>query len=218
MVIGSLSSIAVTRATPSGGAAAHSPVGSLAAVDAPASPSTAPPAPSPTAPETSSRGTGGYISPYLRYDQMAHVAVLFFRDTDTGETKDQIPAERVVEQYRRNLLRLNGGADAAGAREAGDRGGKAAQAGAERSSIAGTGQGARPDSGLSTGLSESGSAYGLPAGRSAPAPTTGISTAGSSAAATPSGSGVVAPAAPAPSGPTGGAPGGALGGLLSVTV
>ena len=44
---------------------------------------------------------GLYISPVLRYDQSARVAVLFFRDFDTGETRDQIPAERVVEQYRR---------------------------------------------------------------------------------------------------------------------
>lgn len=46
--------------------------------------------------------TGLYISPVLRYDQSARVAVLFFRDFDTGETRDQIPAERVVEQYRRS--------------------------------------------------------------------------------------------------------------------
>lgn len=45
---------------------------------------------------------GLYISPVLRYDQSARVAVLFFRDFDTGETRDQIPAERVVEQYRRS--------------------------------------------------------------------------------------------------------------------
>ncbi|HRQ83058.1 MAG TPA: hypothetical protein PKZ97_18255, partial [Azospirillaceae bacterium] len=44
---------------------------------------------------------GLYISPVLRYDQSARVAVLLFRDFDTGETRDQIPAERVVEQYRR---------------------------------------------------------------------------------------------------------------------
>lgn len=50
----------------------------------------------------SAKPEGLYISPVLRYDQGARVAVLFFRDFDTGETRDQIPAERVVEQYRRS--------------------------------------------------------------------------------------------------------------------
>lgn len=45
---------------------------------------------------------GIYISPVVHYDQAAKVAVILFRDGDTGETKDQIPAEKVVEQYRRN--------------------------------------------------------------------------------------------------------------------
>ncbi|WP_194913579.1 hypothetical protein [Azospirillum sp. INR13] len=48
----------------------------------------------------------GYISPYLRYDQGARVAVLYFRDFDTGETQDQIPSQRVVEEYRRAADRL----------------------------------------------------------------------------------------------------------------
>lgn len=51
--------------------------------------------------ETKSTGAGGYISPFLRYDQGARVAVLLFRDVDTGETQDQIPSQRVVEEYRR---------------------------------------------------------------------------------------------------------------------
>ncbi|MGQ9365892.1 hypothetical protein [Azospirillum sp. A39] len=80
-------------------------------------PATRPTAPTPAAgsstvaPSTAAgAGTGGggetgppgiYISPVLRYDQTAALAVLLFRDSDTGETKDQIPPERVVEQYRR---------------------------------------------------------------------------------------------------------------------
>lgn len=48
----------------------------------------------------------GYISPYMRYDQGARVAVLYFRDFDTGETQDQIPSQRVVEEYRRAAGRL----------------------------------------------------------------------------------------------------------------
>lgn len=50
----------------------------------------------------SAQPTGLYISPVLRYDQGARLAVLYFRDFDTGETRDQIPAERIVEQYRRS--------------------------------------------------------------------------------------------------------------------
>lgn len=55
-----------------------------------------------TAAPVAAQPAGLYISPVLRYDQSARVAVLFFRDFDTGETRDQIPAERVVEQYRRS--------------------------------------------------------------------------------------------------------------------
>lgn len=51
-------------------------------------------------------GGGGYISPFLRYDQAARVAVLYFRDVDTGETQSQIPSARVVEEYRRTAGRL----------------------------------------------------------------------------------------------------------------
>lgn len=51
-------------------------------------------------------GAAGYISPFLRYDQGARMAVLLFRDVDTGATQDQIPSQRVVEEYRRNASRL----------------------------------------------------------------------------------------------------------------
>lgn len=99
MEIQSISNIAATRpvATP----AAPTPA-ELAGESAVAASTT------PDASERAARTPGGFISPVLRYDQMAHVAVLFFRDFDSGETKDQIPAERVVEEYRRNALRVNG--------------------------------------------------------------------------------------------------------------
>ncbi len=48
------------------------------------------------------QASGAYISPVLRYDQNARVAVLYFRDFDTGETRDQIPAEQVVKKYRQS--------------------------------------------------------------------------------------------------------------------
>lgn len=74
---------------------------------------------------------GIYISPVVRYDQAAKLAVLFFRDADTGETRDQIPAEKVVEEYRR-----------AGGRSAGDTTSSENSAGYERLST---------DSGADTG-------------------------------------------------------------------
>lgn len=53
-----------------------------------------------------SAGDGAvYISPAIKYDQAARVAVLLFRDADTGETKEQIPSEHVVEAYRRSAGR-----------------------------------------------------------------------------------------------------------------
>ncbi|CAO3377163.1 hypothetical protein [Azospirillum argentinense] len=57
---------------------------------------------------------GGYISPVLRYDQDARLAVIYFRDRSSGETQNQIPAQQVVEEYRRTASRLGGAADAAG--------------------------------------------------------------------------------------------------------
>lgn len=44
--------------------------------------------------------SGGYFSPVMRFDQSAGLAVLHFRDFETGETTDQVPAKWVVEQYR----------------------------------------------------------------------------------------------------------------------
>lgn len=76
---------------------------------------------------TASAG-GGYISPFLRYDQAARVAVLYFRDVDTGETQSQIPSARVVEEYRRTAGRLG---------SAEETGGTTAQTG-ETSGTAGT--------------------------------------------------------------------------------
>ncbi|WP_207456214.1 hypothetical protein [Azospirillum sp. SYSU D00513] len=66
--------------------------------------------------------SGGYISPAIRYDQGARLAVLVFRDYDTGETRDQIPAKRVVEEYRRAATSLNreGGSGTPAAQPGGD--------------------------------------------------------------------------------------------------
>ncbi|CAO3430985.1 hypothetical protein [Azospirillum argentinense] len=56
---------------------------------------------------------GGYISPVLRYDQGARLAVIYFRDRSSGETQNQIPAQQVVEEYRRTASRLGVASDAA---------------------------------------------------------------------------------------------------------
>lgn len=56
---------------------------------------------------------GGYISPVLRYDQGARLAVIHFRDRSSGETQNQIPAPQVVEEYRRTASRLGVRTDAA---------------------------------------------------------------------------------------------------------
>lgn len=209
MVIGSLSSIAVTRAAPSSGAAGPAPVGTPAAVDATVSSSTAQPAAPPT------RVSGGYISPYLRYDQMAHVAVLFFRDTDTGETKDQIPAERVVEQYRRNLARLGGGTDTAAGRADGQRNDQKASGtgvATDGDRLANSGAGLGQERGTAAGASTSRSA-----GLSDSGPAGGAST-GYPTAASPGGSSATGPSNAAVATSPGPTSGGAPGGLVSLTV
>lgn len=144
----------------------------------------------------------GYISPFLRYDQGARVAVLYFRDFDTGETQDQIPSQRVVEEYRRTASRLA---------QEDERKSAAAKTGSSGSTDGSTGStGASSGSGYTPTASDSGSA-GTTIGVSfASVSGSGGSTAGSSAAAPTTGG--FTPAATG--GPTGGSPGG----LVSVTV
>jgi len=152
------------------------------------------PAPASTASE-GERSPGGFISPVVRYDQIARVAVLYFRDTDTGETKEQIPTERAVEEYRRNAVRFaNGSGDSA------DRSGAAPRSGAERSDATASGFTPTP-----SGPAPSGDSAGF-----APAP---ANSTGYTASPTPSGfSGTGASVSSGPSG------GGAPGSLVSVTV
>ncbi|GLR82771.1 hypothetical protein HUE56_05225 (plasmid) [Azospirillum oryzae] len=144
----------------------------------------------------------GYISPFLRYDQGARVAVLYFRDFDTGETQDQIPSQRVVEEYRRTASRLAQEDERKSAAAKTETYGSAD--GSTGSTGASSGSGYTPatgDSGLagtSIGVSfaSASGGGGTAAGTSAAAPTTGGFT----------------PAA------TGGRSGGSPGGLVSVTV
>ncbi len=136
----------------------------------------------------------GYISPFLRYDQGARVAVLYFRDFDTGETQDQIPSQRVVEEYRRTASRL--------AQED------------ERKSAA-----AKTETRGSTDGSSGGTAVSSGSGYTPAASDSGSSGAsiGVSFASASGGGGTAAgtsAAAPTTGGPSGGSPGG----LVSVTV
>jgi len=43
-----------------------------------------------------------YVSPVYKFDPVAQLNVLTFRDERTGTVTQQYPAEKVVEQYRRN--------------------------------------------------------------------------------------------------------------------
>lgn len=157
----------------------------------------------------------GYISPYLRYDQGARVAVLYFRDFDTGETQDQIPSQRVVEEYRRAADRLaqDDQRKSAGTQTA--NGGKADRAAGSTDGTAGTASGAgsaTPPSAVGTG--SGGTSLGI---------SFASATGSSGSAASPSvSSGVSTGAAPAVSSFTpvaaGGSYGGSPGGLVSVTV
>lgn len=132
---------------------------------------------------------GIYISPVVRYDQAAKLAVLFFRDADTGETRDQIPAERVVEEYRR----AGGRSAAADASASGD-----SPTGYQRVSAAGTGNAGTADTGTTT---------------------TTVGTGGPSAGGSSTGAGGGYGTAVTASAPTGfGAPAGSSGARVSVTV
>lgn len=168
-----------------------------------------------TGTETGKSSGPGYISPYLRYDQGARVAVLYFRDFDTGETQDQIPSQRVVEEYRRAADRL---------------------AQDDRRKSAGTqtasGQATDPSAGATDGTARTASGTGFATARNAAGAGSGGTSPGVSFASAPGSggpaaslsvsSGASAGTAPASSGFTpvaaAGGYGGSPGDLVSVTV
>ncbi|MEI6557035.1 MAG: hypothetical protein WCO00_01410 [Rhodospirillaceae bacterium] len=43
-----------------------------------------------------------FLSPVYRFDPVAKLSILSFRDSSTGDVTQQIPSEKVVAQYRRN--------------------------------------------------------------------------------------------------------------------
>lgn len=148
---------------------------------------------------TKSTGAGGYISPFLRYDQGARVAVLLFRDVDTGETQDQIPSQRVVEEYRRAAGRTPASSQksASATRDPGQATGESGGSAANTDRAAGSGA--------------------VPVERGISFASFGSSSTAAAAASFGSDSG--APASPVPAAPIGGGSfGSAPGGLVSVTV
>lgn len=44
-----------------------------------------------------------YLSPFIRLDIQTRLAIVEFRDSQTGAVKQQYPSPRVVEEYRQNL-------------------------------------------------------------------------------------------------------------------
>ncbi|PWC39034.1 hypothetical protein [Azospirillum sp. TSO35-2] len=200
MEIRGVSSTTVFRPTSSG--ATDSASDALAAGGSTADGSTA------GAAEKASSG-GGYVSPLLRYDQSARVAVLYFRDFDTGETQDQIPSRRVVEEYRRAAGRLASDSVAKSGDGANDRSGTAG---------AGTGSGSRTDAVTTVTAAAAAAVAGTSfaatggySGTSSGGSTSGVGTGTGSSTAT-TGGGFT----PAATG--GGSYGASTGGLVSVTV
>lgn len=160
--------------------------------------------------KSSSAVAGGYISPYINYDQGARVAVLLFRDVETGATQDQIPSRRVVEEYRRTASRLGGASEQTSGQGAKETGAEstAATGGASASGSANSGTTSSGASAASLGVSFA--SFGASGGTSSAAASF------ASTSSTPS-SGVGASTAPvAISGGGGGSP--YSGGLVSVTV
>ncbi len=159
--------------------------------------------------KSSSAVVGGYISPYINYDQGARVAVLLFRDVETGATQDQIPSRRVVEEYRRTASRLGGSSEQTS-------GQGAKETGAESVAVGGTSASGSANSGT-TSSGPSAASLGVSfASFSASGGTSSAATSFVSTSSTPS-SGVGASTAPvAISGGGGGSP--YSGGLVSVTV
>ncbi len=74
-----------------------------------AAPAAGGPAGAEAAGEAATRAGVPYVSPILRYDTTARLAILAFRDQETGEVVDKIPPERVIEQYRRAGFRSAAG-------------------------------------------------------------------------------------------------------------
>lgn len=160
--------------------------------------------------KSASAVVGGYISPYINYDQGARVAVLLFRDVETGATQDQIPSRRVVEEYRRTASRLGASTEQNGKQGAKETGAESAAGGG--TSATGSANSGSTSSGISAAaLGVSFASFGDGGGTSSAAASF------ASTSSTPS-SGGGAVASTAPVAISGGGGGSYSGGLVSVTV
>ncbi|WP_454017348.1 hypothetical protein [Azospirillum sp. Marseille-Q6669] len=150
MDIRSVSGIQANRPTPASAVPTPQSVADAAAPTSQTASSAADQSASAASPSDPVVVAGGYISPVLRYDQGARLAVIYFRDRSSGETQNQIPAQQVVEEYRRTASRLGVATDAAAeghdtGKGTAASGGSATPGGAGRS--VGSGYGAIPSSG-----------------------------------------------------------------------
>lgn len=190
------------------------PVNRTAASTSGAAAATGQPEPATGAAEAKSSGSGvsaaGYISPFLRYDQSARVAVLYFRDVDTGETQSQIPSAKAVEEYRKAAGRLASRDEKPAS--TGNSGGRSSDAGQ-------AGAGVADSSYSSTGNSGSGSASAADFGYAVSASAGSYPAGGGSSDSSGAGSSGFAPTPSSGGGSSssGSGPFGS-GGLVSVTV
>lgn len=47
-----------------------------------------------------------FVNPVIRFDPSAGLAVLQFRDSDTGEPRFQVPSQRAVMEYREQMASM----------------------------------------------------------------------------------------------------------------
>jgi len=90
MDITSLSSVSLARQPTINPVGRAADTGSGAAASASTTPS-----------PDATKAAPAYISPYLSYDPTTHLLITQYRDADSGKVRLQIPAEKVVEAYRR---------------------------------------------------------------------------------------------------------------------
>ncbi|ALJ36625.1 MULTISPECIES: hypothetical protein [Azospirillum] len=184
MDIRSVSGIQANRPTPASAAPTPQSVADAAAPTSQTASSVADQSTSAASPSDPVVVAGGYISPVLRYDQGARLAVIYFRDRSSGETQNQIPAQQVVEEYRRTASRLS---VATGATAEGPGTGKGGVASSGTATPDGAGRSAGPgfDPPTSSGAPSSGTPPATGAGPTGTAPAAVPRAAGSYGAGSP---------------------------------
>lgn len=110
-----------------------------------------------------------YLSPFIRLDSATRLAILQFRDSDTGEVREQYPSPRAIKEYKQNLpersdLLPSGGSDRQEPVVIGSDSDRAQRAAAESSAApavggTGSGQGRSGGSGVSFGSAAASAAF-----------------------------------------------------------